>query len=64
MTIIRCSTLFGAFYLGFGITHAIIWNDIGAIIGASNSVWPWFKQRKELSNSENALPFVNEQYND
>ncbi|MGB0386453.1 MAG: heavy metal translocating P-type ATPase [Ardenticatenaceae bacterium] len=44
-------TLFGAFFLGFGVVHSVIVNNIGNFIGASNAVWPWFKEGKKLSES-------------
>jgi Cu2+-exporting ATPase len=45
-------TLFGAFFLGFGVIHSAILNDIGAVIGASNAVWPWFKEQKKLESPQ------------
>ncbi|MEM7533389.1 MAG: heavy metal translocating P-type ATPase [Chloroflexota bacterium] len=33
--------LYGAFFLHFGILHAVSLNAAGAIVGASNIVWPW-----------------------
>ena len=40
-------TVFGAFFLGFGVAHSVILNDIGMIIGASNAIWPFFREQKK-----------------
>ena len=44
-------TVFGAFFLGFGIAHSVILNDIGVIIGASNAIWPWLKERRQAERA-------------
>ena len=41
-------TLFGAFFLGFGLAHSVILKNIGALIGGWNAVWPWLKEQKKL----------------
>jgi hypothetical protein len=42
-------TLFGALFLGFGIAHSVILNDIGMIIGASNAIWPFLRYASKES---------------
>ena len=42
-------TIYGAFFLGFGMAHSVIMNDIGVVIGVSNAVWPWFKEQRKIS---------------
>jgi len=49
-------TVFGAFFLGFGIAHSVILNDIGVIIGASNAIWPWLKERRHAERAATRLP--------
>ena len=44
-------TVFGAFFLGFGIAHSVILNDIGVVIGASNAIWPWLKERRHAERA-------------
>jgi len=54
-------TIYGAFFLGFGVVHSVISNNVGMIIGASNASWPFFrkprkKQNQSLIDSENLSP--------
>lgn len=44
-------TIYGAFFLGFGMAHSVIMNDIGVVIGVSNAVWPWFKERRHAEQA-------------
>lgn len=45
-------TVYGAFFLGFGLTHSVILNTAGLLVGTSNASWPWLKaQQKKLSNA-------------
>ena len=39
-------TIYGAFFLGFGIVHSVISNNTGLMIGVSNAIWPWLKEQK------------------
>lgn len=49
-------TVFGAFFLGFGIAHSVILNDLGVMIGASNAIWPWLKEGRNINRaSQNSL---------
>ncbi|MEM7536866.1 MAG: heavy metal translocating P-type ATPase, partial [Chloroflexota bacterium] len=40
-------TIYGVFFWGFGMAHSVIMNDVGAVIGVSNAVWPWLKERRK-----------------
>jgi len=43
-------TLYGAFFLGFGVVSSVILNDIGVVIGASNAIWPWLREQSKKKN--------------
>lgn len=44
-------TIYGAFFLGLNIAHSVILNDIGVVIGASNAIWPWLKERRQADRA-------------
>ena len=48
-------TVFGAFFLGFGIAHSVILNDIGVVIGAGNAIGPFFREQRKKQRKHQAL---------
>jgi len=43
-------TLYGAFFLKFGVLSSVILNDMGVVIGASNAILPWLKEQSKRQN--------------